>query len=65
MKYMSKRLTKGDPFDSMLSGVCLGLSEYFGIDVTIIRFIWIIGTLLHWFGLILYVILAIIMPNKY
>jgi len=61
---MSKRLTKGDSFDSMVSGVCLGLSEYFGIDVTILRFIWVIAILFYGWGLIPYIILAIIMPNK-
>jgi phage shock protein PspC (stress-responsive transcriptional regulator) len=61
---MSKRLTKGDPFDSMISGVCLGLSDYFGIDVTILRFIWVIAILFYGVGLIPYIILAIIMPDK-
>jgi len=61
---MSKRLTKGDPFDSMISGVCSGISEYIGVDVTIIRLIWVIATLFHWSGIMIYFILAIIMPNK-
>ena len=61
---MSKRLTKGDPFNSMVSGVCLGLSDYFGIDVTILRFIWVIAILFYGVGLIPYIILAIIMPDK-
>ena len=59
-----KRLTKGDPFDSMISGVCLGLSEYFNIDVTILRFIWILTILFYGWGLLPYFILAIIMPDK-
>ena len=59
-----KRLTKGDPFDSMVSGVCSGLSEYFNIDVTILRFIWIITILFYGWGLLPYFILAIIMPDK-
>ena len=59
-----KRLTKGDSFDSMVSGVCSGLSEYFNIDVTILRFIWIITILFYGWGLLPYFILAIIMPNK-
>ena len=59
-----KRLTKGDSFDSMVSGVCLGLSDYFGIDVTILRFIWVIAILFYGWGLVPYIILAIIMPEK-
>lgn len=61
---MSKKLTKEDTFDSMVSGVCLGLSDYFGIDVTILRFIWVIAILFYGVGLLPYIILAIIMPNK-
>lgn len=59
-----KRLAKGDSFDSMVSGVCSGLSEYFNIDVTILRFIWIITILFYGWGLLPYFILAIIMPDK-
>ena len=60
---MSKKLTKGDPFNSMIAGVCLGLSEYFNIDVTIIRLIWVIA-IFYGVGFIPYIILAFIMPNK-
>ena len=62
---MSKKLTKGHIIDSKICGVCSGLAEYFGIDVTIIRFIWVIAILFYGVGLIPYIILAIIMPNKY
>jgi len=61
---MNKRLTKGNAFDSKVSGVCLGLSDYFGIDVTILRFIWVIAILFYGIGLIPYIILAIIMPDN-
>lgn len=61
---MSKKLTKGDTFNSKICGVCLGLSDYFNIDVTILRFIWVIAILFYGVGLIPYIILAIIMPNK-
>ena len=61
---MGKKLTKGDSFDSKVSGVCLGLSDYFGIDVTIIRFIWLVSILFYGYALIPYIILAIIMPDK-
>jgi len=64
MNNMNKKLTKGDPFDSKISGVCLGLSDYFGIDVTIIRFIWLVSILFYGYALIPYIILAIIMPDK-
>ena len=59
---MSKKLTKGS--DGMINGVCSGLSEYFDFDVTIIRFAWLLAILFKGVGLILYIILAIIMPDK-
>ena len=61
---MHKKLTKGDPFYSQISGVCLGLSDYFDIDVTLIRLIWIISTIFYGVGILPYIILAIIMPDK-
>ena len=61
---MNKKLTKGDSFESMVCGVCAGLSDYINIDVTIIRFIWAITILFYGIGLIPYIILALIMPDK-
>ena len=62
---MNKRLTKGDPFDSMIGGVCSGLSEYLNIDVTLIRIVWLFSVLCYGVGLLPYIVLAFIMPNKY
>ena len=61
---MHKKLTKGDPFYRQISGVCLGLSDYFDIDVTIIRLIWIISAIFYGVGILPYIILAIIMPDE-
>lgn len=57
-----KKLTKSS--DRKLCGVCAGIAEYFNIDPTIIRVIWVIYTLLIGAGLFAYIICAIIMPNK-
>ena len=48
----------------MISGVCMGLSEYFEIDVTIVRLIWVFISLVYGSGLLLYIIAALIMPIK-
>ena len=49
----------------MLAGVCGGLGEFFGIDPTVIRIIWIIGTLFSMgFGIILYLILWVVVPEE-
>ena len=59
-----KRLTKSST-DKMISGVCGGIAEYFGVDPTLVR----IGYLIFTFvgsgsPILLYFILAVIMPEK-
>ncbi len=48
----------------ILCGVCMGLSEYFEIDVTIVRLLWVFISLVYGSGLLLYIIAALIMPIK-
>ncbi len=50
--------------DRMLAGVCSGVAEWAGFDVKLLRLIWLACILLGGFGLVLYVILWIIMPQK-
>ena len=48
-----------------LGGVCGGIGEYFNVDPTVVRILYIIGTFLSMgFGLLLYIILWIIIPEK-
>ena len=48
----------------MLAGVCGGIAEYFNIDVTIVRLIWGLLSLLPLIGLLIYIISAIIIPER-
>lgn len=50
--------------DKIVFGVCGGLAKYFGVDSTILRLIFIVATLYHGSGILLYIILAIIMPEE-
>ncbi|MCK4808938.1 MAG: PspC domain-containing protein [Candidatus Aenigmarchaeota archaeon] len=50
--------------DRMLAGVCGGIGEYFGIDSTLVRILWVLLTLGGGAGLILYIICAIVIPEK-
>lgn len=50
--------------EKILGGVCGGIAEYFGVDPTIVRILWILMTLAWGFGLLLYVILWIIVPRN-
>lgn len=47
----------------VLFGVCAGLGQYFGIDPTLVRILWVLLTFVAGTGVLLYVILAIVMPN--
>ncbi|MFH0961597.1 MAG: PspC domain-containing protein [archaeon] len=55
--YRSKRNRK-------LAGVCGGLAEYFGVDPTLIRLLWIFFCLAGGAGLLAYIIAWIVMPEK-
>lgn len=47
-----------------VSGVCAGLSDYFDVDVTMIRVIWLILVLCAGTGLLAYLIMAIVVEPK-
>ena len=58
---MEKRLHRSRT-EKMIAGVCGGLAEYFGVDPTLIRVLWVLITLLAGFGVLLYLILWLVMP---
>jgi phage shock protein C len=62
LKLMNERLHKSSS-DRVIAGVCGGLGEYFGIDPTIVRIIFVILTIWGGLGILLYVILFLIMPE--
>ena len=49
----------------ILAGVCGGIAEYFDVDPTLIRVVYLILSLFSvgFPGLLLYIILMILMPN--
>src|SRR5581483_1818001 len=49
-----------------LAGVCLGVAEYFDIDVTLVRLLWVLLTLLPMpgTGLLAYVVCWIVIPSE-
>lgn len=49
--------------NKMICGVCQGVAEYINIDPTIVRLLWVLFAF-SGFGLILYLVAAIIMPVK-
>jgi phage shock protein C len=47
----------------MLAGVCGGLAEYFNIDATVVRVLFLILAVFGGSGLVLYLVLWIVVPN--
>ncbi|MCI8843750.1 MAG: PspC domain-containing protein [Oscillospiraceae bacterium] len=50
--------------DKKLAGVCGGIAEFFGIDPTIIRVLWIICSLLFGSGILAYLICWLVIPRQ-
>jgi phage shock protein C len=50
--------------DKMLGGVCGGIAEYFDVDPTLVRLLWVILTLIYGVGLLAYIIAWIIIPRN-
>ncbi len=57
----SRRLYKSRR-NKVIDGVCGGIAEYFDVDPTIVRILWILITLMGGSGFILYIVAMIIMP---
>jgi len=60
---MEKKLHRNEQH-KMIAGVCSGLAEYFSVDVTIVRILFIAMLILHGGGFLLYVVLWIVLPVK-
>jgi phage shock protein C len=51
--------------EAKIAGVCAGFARYFGLDVTLIRVLWVVITVfpLPFFGLVSYIVAWIVMPK--
>ena len=57
-----RRLVRS-PTSRMVSGVCAGLGTFFSTDPSIVRLLWVVGSLLSLgAGVLLYLILLVVMP---
>ena len=58
-----RRLTRSR--NKMIAGVCAGIAEYFGWDVTLFRVIFVVVSILSvaFPGILVYVVLWIVMPQ--
>lgn len=60
---MKERLYRSKE-DRMIAGVCGGLAEYFNMDPTIVRLLWIAAGFTFGCGVIAYLIAVLIIPLK-
>lgn len=60
---MANKLTKSTT-DKKLCGVCGGIAKSFGIDSSIVRLVWLACVLLGGFGVLLYLIFALVLPKE-
>ena len=59
---MEKKLRKSS-VNKKLCGVCGGIAEYFNVDPTVVRLLWVLFSVAGGAGLLAYIIAAIIMPE--
>ena len=50
--------------DRKITGVCGGLAEYFDIDSSIVRIVWLVLVLFAGTGLLAYIICAIVLDDN-
>ena len=60
---MEKRLYRSRS-QRMISGVCGGLAQYFDMDPTIVRIIFVLLTFANGLGILAYIIMAIVIPRE-
>ena len=64
LKPRKTRLVRGK--DKVIAGVCAGFADYFGIDRTALRILYVIFTFFtgFWIGMIMYFVSWAVMPEK-
>ena len=50
--------------DRKIAGVCAGVAEYFDLDVSLVRVVWLIAGVMTGIGLLSYPIAWIVMPEE-
>ncbi len=59
---MNKKLYRSRN-DQMIAGVCAGIAEYFDLDPTLVRILFVLLAIGPVPGILVYIILAVIMPE--
>ncbi|AME08860.1 MULTISPECIES: PspC domain-containing protein [Gemella] len=63
--YLEDKKIYKEPSGAMIAGVCQGLSNRFGINITLLRVLWLCVSLISFGGaIVVYIILAMTLPTK-
>ncbi len=60
---MEKKLYR-DENRKVIAGVCAGLADYFNVDVTIVRLIFVLTLIYHGGGTLAYIVLWVVVPRR-
>jgi phage shock protein C len=60
---MEKKLYR-DEYHKTVGGVCAGLAEYFGVDVSVVRVVFVLAVFLKGIGIVPYIVLWIVLPKR-
>ncbi|MCE6988516.1 PspC domain-containing protein [Dyadobacter sp. CY323] len=52
-----------NPDRKVVGGVAAGVSSYFGVDLGVVRFLWVLSILLFGTGILIYIVLWVIAPS--
>jgi phage shock protein C len=47
-----------------VAGVCLGFAEYFDVDVSLVRVVWLVTAIMSGVGFVPYILAWIVMPEE-
>lgn len=60
--YGKKLVRKTD--GKMIAGVAAGIADYFGVDVTLIRVLLVVTAIMGGFGLVVYIVMWVLVPEE-
>jgi phage shock protein C len=59
---VARRRLERSSTDKKIGGVCAGIANFFDLDVTLVRFLWLVAVIFGGTGLIAYLIAWIVIP---
>ena len=64
-QYPARRRLVRSINDRKIAGICAGVADYFDIDTTLVRVLWLVATLVPGPNILAYIILWIAVPEGY